>query len=841
MTVDDSIVSICGFGVARSSTGDKFVVLVNPGYSQTLALYRSDLSGWTRIAKSGDVLPDGEPFDGGRGLEECGRGLQIDAFGRVAFTGRAYSGSGQRLYFYDQGTISEPNPIGYTNAPRLNDHSEIVYVHTVGDVRMIRRDEPPLPPPDPHHKIIFVEGINSGTKGHCDGVKQETRTMRDYLRGIDSNVSRTATQVTLTDDNFIYFDYSPDDDTCAPLSYCDDEISQSACGGYSDADTCLTIDDRGTDEGSSHHLDNLITALVDKDPEVTIDIIAHSQGGLVSAYWLAHFGTRDYHDGPGHPLYEHVGSITLVDSAPGGFQGASWFYPVACASKSPFDSTLWDSPSDMEDGSSVTDTVDGFQPAAGTDPPMLFAIDAYPGQAGNGVGPCDAVGQFNTSTGQDVMRIGSLRRVHGDVFRIWARTHGVIWSDDYQNDGSRPHDTNALTGYGSLIRGISGFLSDFIDVTSVQNIFTATDVLLHCQSAQVISTSGNTIHVNRGMPDKVKNGYVTIVGDTSDGMGTQARRALFDVLDCAVLRQAWCGVSDTYFLLAGATVPTTTSVSTGATSLAVRRSVSGGGTAAAVTALAGSSVSGPDEPVLRLVSPTGRQIDASSASDADVEYLSAPGFEQFIITNPEPGDWSVVLDGSAMTADSEAALSVVPTYDVLADGDQDGIVDTSDNCPAVPNGNQTDIDADGLGDACDDDMDGDAIANADDNCALAANPDQTNTDGDNLAANRAGADTLGDACDDDDDGDGYADDREIALGEDPVAYCDVMRADVNLTADPLVRGNGVINSLDLFAVAKMFGPNRGNVIEDQNGDGNINSLDLLLVAKKFLMNVSACP
>ena len=39
----------------------------------------------------------------------------------------------------------------------------------------------------------------------------------------------------------------------------------------------------------------------------------------------------------------------------------------------------------------------------------------------------------------------------------------------------------------------------------------------------------------------------------------------------------------------------------------------------------------------------------------------------------------------------------------LLDSDEDGIVDSEDNCPAVPNPDQADADGDGVGDACDDD------------------------------------------------------------------------------------------------------------------------------------------
>jgi hypothetical protein len=59
------------------------------------------------------------------------------------------------------------------------------------------------------------------------------------------------------------------------------------------------------------------------------------------------------------------------------------------------------------------------------------------------------------------------------------------------------------------------------------------------------------------------------------------------------------------------------------------------------------------------------------------------------------------------------------------DLDADGIQDLDDNCPSVPNREQSDIDGDGVGDACD-------------NCPQFPNPDQLDIDGDG----------VGDVCDD---------------------------------------------------------------------------------------------
>lgn len=118
----------------------------------------------------------------------------------------------------------------------------------------------------------------------------------------------------------------------------------------------------------------------------------------------------------------------------------------------------------------------------------------------------------------------------------------------------------------------------------------------------------------------------------------------------------------------------------------------------------------------------------------------------------------------------------------VGDDDGDGVRDTSDNCPEIPNPDQAKTlpEAPG-GDACYYDWDMDSIENTVDNCPKLANKDQLNFDGDE----------FGDVCDEDNDNDGSLNKDDtcpylasVGSGGDPRKCNDIIEGVMNTILSP---------------------------------------------------------
>ncbi len=210
----------------------------------------------------------------------------------------------------------------------------------------------------------------------------------------------------------------------------------------------------------------------------------------------------------------------------------------------------------------------------------------------------------------------------------------------------------------------------------------------------------------------------------------------------------------------------------------------------------------------------------------------------------DPGN----LDPCVPSSTSEACLST-------ADTDNDGVLDRTDNCPAIANGDQADADEDGIGDVCDatplPDADGDSISDDRDNCPTVSNTNQADADGDgigdvcdgtpipdvdgdsiaddvdncptisNVNQDDADRDGLGDVCDDtplpDFDGDGVADEADNCPAASNADQADADGDGVGDACDPTPEldsdSDGIVNDDDNC-------PFDANVDQqDSDGDG----------------------
>jgi hypothetical protein len=180
----------------------------------------------------------------------------------------------------------------------------------------------------------------------------------------------------------------------------------------------------------------------------------------------------------------------------------------------------------------------------------------------------------------------------------------------------------------------------------------------------------------------------------------------------------------------------------------------------------------------------GLQVGTGTCADSDGDGVptdsdncpTVPNLDQANFDGDSQGDACDTdddNDGLADTSEPATCTAPLPSHpgrldpdcddDLRSDGpsDPDGagpILAGPDNCINVSNTSQTNTDGDSFGDACDLDDDNDGVNDTTDNCPLVANASQANYD------LQWGDTQGGDACDPEDDGDGYSDAAEANVG-----------------------------------------------------------------------------
>lgn len=135
------------------------------------------------------------------------------------------------------------------------------------------------------------------------------------------------------------------------------------------------------------------------------------------------------------------------------------------------------------------------------------------------------------------------------------------------------------------------------------------------------------------------------------------------------------------------------------------------------------------------------QSNATRTSARTVRFLAQPAHTYRIYFDPDRSTNALVGEVGNLASAKEVRLlaSVLsqnnPNY-IIADTDNDGVPDVSDNCVSLSNADQLDINTNSRGDVCDD-FDQDGIINTKDNCPNNPNRDQKDTD----------SDGIGDVCD----------------------------------------------------------------------------------------------
>ncbi len=82
-------------------------------------------------------------------------------------------------------------------------------------------------------------------------------------------------------------------------------------------------------------------------------------------------------------------------------------------------------------------------------------------------------------------------------------------------------------------------------------------------------------------------------------------------------------------------------------------------------------------------------------------------YVDFVVPSSSFNIRAEVRGTSPEDVNTENNTAITGTYEPVFDDDQDGVINSEDNCPNTANADQTDTDTDGVGDACDTDDDND--------------------------------------------------------------------------------------------------------------------------------------